>query len=949
MKDKLELKILSVIIATIILSIIAASATVLYVQYTDMFALATKRLEGTANVITSGIEHAMLDADAGVAKSLVKDLHRIEGFESIEVFNHQGSPAFSPGAPTVEVDAINRLKTTQKHFVEQKTDSIVFYMPLLAKQQCYDCHRSEDKVLGAVKISMSMKSERDKAVRFITMIVLGSILVIIFMSGIFAKVLRKTVIKPVKSLEGEAAKMADGDLSFQTDITTTDEIGRLDRSIKESLMSLSGILRRVRDVSGRVENASRSVQADSDRIVEGTQLEAEAVADMSSSIEELNSAIVEISDSTETLATSVEQSASSVEEMAASIAAVTKITHELTGGIDETSSSIGEMSSAIKEIANNAEELASVSEETLSAVNQIISSIREVESNARESARLSEKVAEDASTLGVSSVNKTMEGMKKIEATVERTAEAVHRFAERSEEIGSITDVIDGITDQTTLLALNAAIIAAQAGEHGKGFSVVAAEIKDLAERTAFSTQEISKLVQDVRAEIREAVRSMAEGLTAVKEGIGLSKEAERALKQILESASKSSEMVNSIKRSTAEQSAAAKSVSESIERVRSMVEQIARSTAEQSEGVTLIMKASDSMRDGAHQVDIATQQQAAGSRQISKAVEIVSDRTQEISRAIYEQKIGSKQIWAAIEKMKNIPKENRDIAVRINNMIQDLHRDSQLLSSEMQRLKLREDDQQAVVRIGVVPHESPAEMHKKYAPLIDYLGARLGKRVEMKMVPEYTTAIRELGAGSTQMCFLGPVSYIEAAKSAGAEPLVGLLRSGKPYHRALIIAKLGSGISSLSDLKGRSFAFGNAHSTTGHIVPSIMLRDAGIELGDFSSYRYLGSHEEVLKAVLKGDFDAGAVMESAAEGYKGVQVVKASVQVPDYTLCVTSAMPQEERDAVKAALLQLNVQSPQGSEILGELCRDCTGFQEASDSDFDEIRQMLFKNNQSK
>ena len=104
-----------------------------------------------------------------------------------------------------------------------------------------------------------------------------------------------------------------------------------------------------------------------------------------------------------------------------------------------------------------------------------------------------------------------MEGMKNIKSSVEKTNDFVKKLGVRSDEIGKILNVIDDITDQTTLLALNAAILAAQAGEHGKGFSVVAEEIKDLAERTAFSTQEIGSLIQSVQEEVKGTVQAMGE------------------------------------------------------------------------------------------------------------------------------------------------------------------------------------------------------------------------------------------------------------------------------------------------------------------------------------------------------------------------------------------------------------------------------------------------------
>jgi methyl-accepting chemotaxis protein len=944
MKNKLEFKILSLIFGFIITSILATSAIVLYVVRSDVYAVAAERLMGTAGAITKSIEQTMLSGNAELTRMLVDDMRGISGIEA-EVFSSEGRIAFSPGSPIMEAEAMSKISSTGEPLLLEKWDSIVAFMPLPNRQACHICHGTDKKYLGTVKVVTSLKNEKERMTKFMLFVVLGSLGVIITMGVIFRGILKRFVISPIKTLEGHANKMALGDLSFQTGIKSEDEIGRLDRSIKESLVSLSDILERVKEVSGRVAKAADTVQKDSDKVVEGTQLEAEAISDISSSVEQLNSAVIEVSDSTESLATSVEQSAASIEQMASSISSVTKIAHELTGGIDETSSSIGEMSASIREIARNSEELATVSEETLSAIAEIISSIKQVEEHAKESAVLTDAVAKDAADLGVASVEKTMQGMERIRSSVERTAETVHKLGGRSEEIGNILNVIDEITDQTTLLALNAAILAAQAGEHGKGFSVVAGEIKDLAERTAFSTQEIAQLIQSVRQEVREAVEAMADGIQSVNEGIGLTTEAGDALKKILNSSKQSSEMANSIKRSTAEQANAAKTVSEAMERVRSMVDQIASSTSEQSKGVSLIMQASDRMRDGAHQVDVATEEQAAGSRQISQAVEVISDRTQEISRAIYEQKVGAKQIWTSIEKIKNLPKENRDHAFRINNMIQELMKDSELIETEMQRFSLRVDTSLAVIKLGIVPLEAPADMFRKFSTLAEYLSKEVGKKVELRVAPDYETAVSDLVNGTTHLSFMTPSTYIEAKQTPGIDVLALALRDGKPYHHSVIVTSETSGIEKLGDIKGRSFAFGNEHSTSSHLVPRAMLIDEGITLADLSYFNYLGHHDAVVKAVLKGEFDAGAVTEAVADKYRnqGLMFVQVSDDIPEFNFCAGAAMDDKDRNDVKAALFKLG-EIPEGAEILTSIDKSYTGFQEASDKDFEGIRLIVSK-----
>ena len=426
---------------------------------------------------------------------------------------------------------MKKIISTKAPIVIEDVKKYTFYKPLENTPSCKGCHSQKGDILGAVKVSLSIEKEYERAKKSVITVILLTIAGTLGFSLVLWLMLRKMVISPIKTMEKAALKLAEGDLSFDVDIKSKDEIALLSSSIKESVSSVGRILQRIKDISERVTRVVETVGKDSKKVLDGTQLETEAIADISSSVEELNAAISEITESTEGLAASAEETAASMNEIATSIGHVKNNTHDLSVAVDATSSSIAELSATIKEVANNADNLSIATDETLSAMEEMRSSVKEVEASAKESAKLSQKVMTDASTFGMGSIEKTIEGMKNIKSSVEKTNDFVKKLGVRSEEIGKILNVIDDITDQTTLLALNAAILAAQAGEHGKGFSVVAEEIKDLAERTAFSTQEIGSLIQSVQQEVKGTVQAMGEGLKSVDEGLKLSREASDALK----------------------------------------------------------------------------------------------------------------------------------------------------------------------------------------------------------------------------------------------------------------------------------------------------------------------------------------------------------------------------------------------------------------------------------
>jgi len=952
MRKSIEFKVLTAVAIALLLGAVFGGFITVYMQTGTLYSVAESATKNTARIVLKEIETTMLQGKAEVTRSLVKSLREIRELEVIDIFDSEGKEAFADHAgPMEEPEVIKEFKAGKEFLQKRDKTILTFYMPLKNSSSCQKCHGTEKTLLGSVKVAVSIEKEYKKVLGSVVLIVASSLVAAIVFSFLLWLALRKLVISPIKALNGAAVKIADGDLSCDVQITSEDEIGSLGNAFKQSCRTVWGVFQRIKELSGRIAKVAENVEKESKNVVSGAEVEVEAITNISTSVHELNSAAIKIAESTDALASSVEETSASMEEMVSSISNVNESIHELSTAVESTSSSIEELSATIKEVASNAEELASASEETLSAVSEITSAIKEVELNAKESARLSEKTASDAVTLGMASVEKTIGGMKNIKSAVEHTAEFITKLGGRSDEIGEILTVIDDVTDQTTLLALNAAILAAQAGEHGKGFSVVADEIKDLAERTAFSTKEISALIQSVQQELKSSGDAMKEGLASVEEGFRLSKESGDSLRTILGSSKKSSEMALSIERSTTEQSKAAKLVAEAMERVRNMTDQIAKATAEESKGILLIIQATEKMRDVSQHVSKATEEQAGGSRQISQAMEVVSDGIHQISSSLAEHKIATQHILNTVDGVKNIPMENRKLAFKVSGALRNLHNDSELLNMEMERFRFSGEGDLAeqrsdVVKFGVLPLDSPAVMFRKFTPLADYLSKKLGKKVELKVAVDFESALKDIGQNITQLSAMGPATYVEGRKKYGVKVLVKALRNGKPFHHSVIITRDDSMVKSAADLKGKTFAFADIQSSTGHIIPRAMLKEAGVELEDLQYYQYLGHHDEVARGVLKGDFDAGGVMEATAYKLKseGLRLLQISDDIPEFNVCYNPAIDERDLALIKTALLSLDNATAEGSLTLSSIGKECTGFVEADDKDYDGIRMKMVR-----
>ncbi|HVK67400.1 MAG TPA: methyl-accepting chemotaxis protein [Polyangium sp.] len=389
---------------------------------------------------------------------------------------------------------------------------------------------------------------------------------------------------------------------------------------------------------------------------------------------DINASLSTFSQSIEMLATSAEESSSSILEMTATSDEVAENVGELAASVRETVSSIEEMAYSIREVAKNVDGLSLTAEETSSSMNQMDVSIDQVQSNANETARLSEEVAMDAEK-GAEAILKTISEIYRIKESSQEAVSVISNLGFRIEAIGQILAVIDDVAEQTNLLALNAAILSAQAGEHGKGFAVVADEIKELADRAGGSTKEIADLIKTIQAESKNAIAAVERGAHNVDRGVEVSNEAERALKKILDSSQKSTNMVRAIARATVEQAKGSKQVTDAIGRIAETVQQIAAATAEQARGSELIMKSAEKMRTITQHVERSSQEQARGGRQMTSSIEQISAMVNNLNASQRNQNRGFEQLLDASKKIEEAARIQEQTMRQLGNAVERVRR----------------------------------------------------------------------------------------------------------------------------------------------------------------------------------------------------------------------------------------------------------------------------------
>ncbi|MHB8172191.1 MAG: methyl-accepting chemotaxis protein [Thermincolia bacterium] len=406
----------------------------------------------------------------------------------------------------------------------------------------------------------------------------------------------RRIAKPVVELAEVSSRIARGDLTVDVKIETDCEIGQLGETFSYMVKNLRELVEKINKDADSVARTSHVLAQVSDEVAKASQ--------------QISGAIINVAEG------NIQQSEK----------------------IQETLNIIGQLVSILNSVVEASREQEETVRQAATIINQMVEGVNNIADNTQVMVEVASETAETASK-GGRAVEDTIDGMERIRATVWDSASHLKALGEKSQQIGEIVTVINKIAEQTNLLALNAAIEAARAGEQGKGFAVVADEVRKLAEGSGRAAKEISRLIESMQIGTNDAIKAMESGTREVDKGAALASEARVALEAILSGIVKTNDQVQGISAAAEEVTASGSEVVNSIK----IITRISKDNLNQMEGMigggVRVEEAVRVIATVAQETGAGTQQAAVVTKTMTASTEEIAASSQELAHMAVELK----------------------------------------------------------------------------------------------------------------------------------------------------------------------------------------------------------------------------------------------------------------------------------------------------------------------
>jgi methyl-accepting chemotaxis protein len=489
-----------------------------------------------------------------------------------------------------------------------------------------DVSSAGDDFLGQKKaVADSLQAQSDATAQVVRIITVGIGAFSILLGIGTSLVLSSSIANGVRDVQGTLTSLTDKCATWLAD--GLDALARNDLTVDVQPVT-SPIEQYGTDEIGQTAAITNKMR---DKLVACIASYGEARAGLTELIGQVQSAGIGLADTSAQLGSAAAQTGSAVQQVTMAVQNVATGAQETSRSAQQTTASVGQLSQVIDGIARGATDQARQVQTTSATATQMSAGIEQVAANATQMAAASQQTR-TAAEHGGQAVRETTAAMNEIQVVVGQAASKVRELGTLGQKIGAVVETIDDIAEQTNLLALNAAIEAARAGEHGKGFAVVADEVRKLAERSGRETKQIAELIAQVQTGTKEAVGAMDSGAAKVELGSEKAAQAGQALDEILEAVQDTVRQVGDIASSSQQMAGGARSVTDAMHSISAVVEESSAATEEMAAQASAVTGSIQSIAAVSEQQSAATEQVSASTEEMSAQVEEMAAQAQELA-----------------------------------------------------------------------------------------------------------------------------------------------------------------------------------------------------------------------------------------------------------------------------------------------------------------------------
>jgi methyl-accepting chemotaxis protein len=478
-------------------------------------------------------------------------------------------------------------------------------------------------VIAEQDTSEAFKAANDLMNVIIALVILAFILIVFI-----ALLISNSIAKPIQAMAKVAVLMSEGKINQDVTYRSKDEIGELANSFREMITFQKSMAQSAELLSNG--DLTAEIKPKSDEDVLGVAFE-RMLVNLRDAIRSVAENANSLNNASSQLAQASNQAGQATSQIAVTIQQVASGTTQQTEAATHSAASVEQLRRAIENVSKGAQAQAEAVSKMAALTGTLSTSITQVAGNAN-AVSVESNNAATAARDGSSTVADTIEGMETIREKVGFSAKKVQEMGNRSDQIGAIVETIDDIASQTNLLALNAAIEAARAGEHGKGFAVVADEVRKLAERSSAATKEIGSLIRGIQETVSEAVTAMNESATEVETGTERASKAGTALEKILKAAEAVNEQAQLAANAVSHMGSLSNELVAAADDVSAIVEENTAATEEMAAGSSEITQAIDNIASVSEENSASVEEVSASAEEMSAQVEEVTASAQSLS-----------------------------------------------------------------------------------------------------------------------------------------------------------------------------------------------------------------------------------------------------------------------------------------------------------------------------